>query len=268
MKQFFLFAMTLMLTGSILAQSSGKLMLKKGQTIGTQVNVNTDSDLGMGTMKNSMMMGGQLVVTDENDTHYTLSQTMKKCKLEMDGMGQTMSYDSEKDPKDSELGKSVAERLDVPVLYLVDKKTGMMKPLDEKAAGGGGMGMIGAGEGPGSDNTFLVIPADKKPGDSWTTKVTNKGITVSNTYKWVSTEGGIAKLQSEGTMEGTIEQEMNGMTMNVTMSTKSKGEILVNPSTGCVSRFTSDADVNSTIDMMGQQMPVTSKTSNVSVYTY
>ena len=77
----------------------------------------------------------------------------------------------------------------------------------------------------------------------------------------------IAIVELSGTTAGTVEQEVQGMTMNMTMDSKFKGEIKVNTQNGTVLESKNNADLNNSMDMMGQQMQISSKANTVTTFT-
>ena len=257
------------------AQYTKSISLKKGQTIVCNTKTNTESEMGMGNMKNDINTAAELTVIDENETSYILTSTLSKMKMEMEGMGQNMSFDSEnKEDRESEMGKMIGEKLNSADTFSLDKSTGSIKLLnkqnDEAASGsGGGMSFMSGGD---KDNqvagdAFLIIPSDKKTGDSWNVTTTNKGLTTSKTYTLKSVENTTATIELSGTTIGTVEQEVQGMTMNMTMDSKFKGIIKVNTQNGNVMEATNNADLNNSMDMMGQQMQISSKANTVSTFT-
>jgi hypothetical protein len=214
-----------------------------------------------------------LNVIDENEQSFILTNTMTKMKMEMEGMGQNMNFDSDnKDDRESEIGKTISEKLDIPDTFLLNKSTGVCQLLNEKTDEGesksGGLSfMAGEKDGQGPADAFLIIPSDKKIGDNWEVTTTNKGLTTKKKYTLKSIEQSSATLEISGTTTGTVEQEVQGMAMNMTMDTKVKGVMKVNIQTGLVIESSSDMDMNNSMDMMGQQMQISSKGKTIVTYT-
>ena len=256
------------------AQYAKTISLKKGQTIVCSSKTNTESEMGMGNMKNDINTASELTVIDENEKSYILTSTLSKMKMDMEGMGQNMSYDSDnKEDRESEMGKMIGEKLNSSDTFSLDKSTGSIKllnvPSEGETSGSGGMSIMSGGD---KDNqvvgdAFLIIPSDKKIGDSWNVTTTNKGLTTNKTYTLKTIDNNIALVELTGTTAGTVEQEVQGMTMNMTMDSKFKGEIKVNTQNGIVTESKNNADLNNSMDMMGQQMQISSKANTVSTFT-
>ncbi len=274
MKKILSVALLIACFNNINAQYAKKISLRKGQTISCATKTNTDTEMSMGSMKNDISTVAILSVIDENEQSYILTNTMTKMKMEMEGMGQNMSFDSDnKDDRESEIGKTVSEKLNVPDTFIVDKISGSCQLKNSKTEEGGssmsaGISMMaGDKDNQGPSDAFLIIPSDKKIGDSWDVTITNKGLTTKKTYTLKSIDQTTATLQVSGTTTGTVEQEVQGMTMNMTMDTKVKGQLKVNIQTGVVFESNSDMDMNNSMDMMGQQMQISSKGTTAVTYT-
>jgi hypothetical protein len=255
---------------------SAAIKLKKGQIITSASVTENESEMSMGmTMKNNSNVSKKITVIDEDATTYTITNTITRMKMDMEGMGQNMSYDSDKaEDKDSEMGKTVAEKINVSDTFTLNKVTGAITAWkkqeadSEAGAMGGMMSMMGGGEDQAANDAFFILPTNKKIGDSWSdVDVVTKGITTKKSYSLKSTDKNIATIGTTITIEGSTEQEMQGMTANVTMNAKTTGDIMVDTQTGLVTKRDLKVDVNSTIEMMGQSMPINSKGTNVSVYT-
>jgi hypothetical protein len=71
-----------------------------------------------------------------------------------------------------------------------------------------------------------------------------------------------------GTVDGTMEQEQMGNTMNITINSKVTGDITFDVNSSLVSKRNMVTDVSGNIDMMGQQMPISAKTTSTITYSY
>lgn len=77
-----------------------------------------------------------------------------------------------------------------------------------------------------------------------------------------------ATVTEEGTVQSNIQTEMQGMQMNVAMTTKTVGQILLDKKSSLIQRKETKADISGTLEVMGQSVPVTGKATSVSVYRY
>jgi len=255
-------------------QKNSNIVLKKGQVILAASTVQTDSELSMGSSKNNITMNNELRVIDEKDNNYIVSITATKMKMDMEGMGQSMSFDSDKkEDKDSEIGQTIGSKLNSPDTFSLNKTTGKLtaistKPNNEESAASSGFSMMNAdGEDQSFNSAFLLVPANKKAGDHWEETITNKGLTTKKTFTLKSIDVSMAVVEVSGTTVGTIEQEMQGMAMNMTMDSKFKGELQVNTATGMVIQCANSVESNNSMDVMGQSMQITSKANSTTSFT-
>lgn len=268
------------------AKSSSKeaskeaIVLNNGQKIIVTSSSNTDTDMGMGMqMKNSSLATNILQLISTNDTGYTISNTLTKMSISMDMMGQETNYDSEKEAdKDSEIGKSIATKLNHTDTFSVNKITGLvnMKSIisspekEEKNPMTEIMGAMGvsAGKDPSLEAAFFIIPKDKKTGDSWSDSTIEKNIKTVRHYTLQAINNDIATIAVKGSITGNGEAEVQGTSIAFTMTTKNTAEILVNVKSSLVNKMSNDADITMTMDMMGQTMPVSSKNTQVIIFQY
>ena len=253
-----LFFGILTLTGTVaMAQNSSSLKLNKGQQIKVSTSMNMDMDLGMGTMKTDNNSNALITVLDEKGNDYVITFTVTKVKMSMDGMGQSMSFDSEKaEDANSEVGKSVSPKLNIPDTLLLNKTTGIAKPLHDDAPKEEKNALMAGlqGQNSGPSDAFLIIPAGKKTGDSWTDSITVKGLQTKRTYNWISSDKDIATIKVKGTMAGNVEQEVQGTPMTMSIEMNYNETRTVNSKTNLVLSVSNDADMKNTLDGMGMTM--------------
>jgi len=262
----------LICTGTAFAQNSNGIKLTKGQAITINTVVNTETEMQMGTMKNDYNTTMKLNVVEETPETYTINYAVAQMKMNMDGMGQNMSYDSEKpEDKDSQMGQAMGDKLKKVMTYILDKKTGkttIVKKANEEEAGAmGGMFSI-SDEDQSANAAFFILPAGKKIGDSWSDSTNSKGIIAKKTYTLKSIAQNIATIDVTGTISGSKEQEANGMTMNITLNNKVTEQMMVNTDNGLVTKITNTTDGTNSMDMMGQQMEMTVKSNTVTTVNF
>ena len=261
-------------------KSNNQVVLIKGQKFSVKTTSTQEADMGMGMeMKNHTSSENKFYVINANDKSYTISSTLTGIKISMDMMGQQANYDSDlKEDSASEIGKSITT-LNIPDTLTVDKfsaetiankKTAPDTKKDEETNP-----LEGLFESLGSQNAdmalseaFLIIPAGKKPGDSWVDSTSAKDMKTVRTYTIKSLDKNIAFINVVGNIEGNMKTEANGMQLTVTMSTKINSEITVNSKTSLVSKRDTKADITGNLEMMGQSLPITGKATTTSVYEY
>ena len=272
----FLFSAAFLLS---LGANAQKINLAKGKQIVITATANqemTMSSMGM-EMKNNNSSTAILEVKDLDTKNYNTTYKLTKISISMDAMGQQSSYDSEKPAdKESEIGKSVEGKIGSEVKVLIDKNSGKStlqkteeekKEVEEDNPLKGLMESFGAAdEGATVETAFFILPAGKKVGDVWKDSVINKQMKEVKTYTLKSIKGNEAVISLFSTMEGTSTVDAQGMQMNIKLSAKTEGEMIVDVKNSLVKKRTSVSDITGDIDMMGQSMPITSKVTAVTEY--
>ncbi len=251
-----------------------KIALQKGQQITITTTMNQDVDMtAMGMqMKNATTSTGQVMIKDSNKDNFITTYKLSKLNLLVDVMGQETKYDSEKpEDKDTDVGKSMAEKIGKEVTVIVNKNTGKASleaaPVnsperqDDPNPMGGLMNAFGSvTEEANVETVFFLVPTGKKVGESWvdSSSSTDKMKDV-RTYTLKSLQNGIADVNLASVMQGSSTTEVQGMAMEISMNMKTDGQILVDTNTSLVKKRSTTANLNGNIEMMGQSIPMTSK---------
>jgi len=274
MKQYLL-ASCLLFSAAVNAQKNTAASLKKGQeiTIITANKMNIDM---MMPMINNSTSTYKIKVLDVDAKNYTVTSTLTKLLVDGSMMGQTIAFDSDKkSDMESDNGKEFGAMVNKTDTLLIDIKTGEGKDISperntEKNPGDGLQNMItGAGQNTGAataSSIFFVIPGEVKAGATWTDSSTAEGIKTVNTYKIDKIENGIATISSIGTANGSSSMEAEGQSMEMKMKTTTTGTIIIDTKTNLVKKRSNVADIDGSMEVMGQTMPFTSKTSIESEY--
>ena len=266
----YLIALAFFISTGVCAQ---KIALSKGQEITITTNGTQDIDMsGMGMqMKNITSSTSLLKVMESNKENITTSYTLTKVNLSMDMMGQQSSYDSEKpEDKDSEMGKAISEKIDKAINVIINKNTGkaiLKKPeRDSTEKKEDANPLEGLMDSFGSvteeatvETVFFNIPNEKKAGESWIDSSSNNKMKEIKTYTLKSIVAGIANVGFFSTMDGSNSMETQGMQMDINLSAKTEGEIIVDTKSSLVKKRSSVMDMTGSIDVMGQSVPITSK---------
>lgn len=264
-----------------IATNAQQIKLSKGQRISISSTTNQEIDMGMGQMKNNSVTTSVLDIKDADTKNYNAVYTLTKLSLEIEGMGQSQSYDSDKpEDKDSEMGKAFGEDIGKETKVTIDKNSG--NTTAEKAASpekedvedennpfAGITKMMGAADTESgiTESAFFLIPAGKKAGDSWSDSVNVKdGMKGKRTYTLKSIDKNMATIAVFLTVEGRQDLELQGMQLEVNLSGKTEGELLVDTKTSLVKKSSRVADITGTMGMMGQSMPVSAKMTETTEY--
>lgn len=266
-----------MLAFSSFAQKG--ITLSKGQQFVVKTTSTQEADMGMGMeMKNNSSSQNSFIVLDADNNNYSISSTLTGLKMAIDFMGQSTTYDSDlKSDTASEIGKTV-KNLFIPDTVLVNKLTAEVisdkkKESPEKEEGGNPMEamfeMLGNSNSDASvADAFFIIPAGMKVGSSWTDSSSSKDQKTIRNYTISSIEKNIATVSLISTVTSNIQTEAQGLQVSISMNTKSESEITVDILTSLVSKRSTKADINGTLELMGQSAPITGKSVTSSVYEY
>ena len=249
--------------------------LETGKTITGVTKSDISMDMGIGgQMKINSSTTTMINVTGTDANGYKAETSVTKMKMSEEGAGQDINYDSEKkEDADSEIGKEVGKGLNVKTAVLIDKNTGAVTDASpEKAVtddDGNPFGEImgtSKASATGVTPAFLVIPAGKKTGDKWMDSTSEKGMKVVKNYELQSLTGEMATILLKAATSGTMTKEANGMQMDITMKGMSESTITTNSATGLVKKNTTKTNMEGTLDMMGQSIPITMEMSSVSTF--
>ena len=276
MKRIYVSLILLVISGLTFAQP---LKLTNGQKIVIESSTDIQASLTMGMeLTSNSAAVNSLEVKNGTSDNYSISSTLTKMKVNMNMMGQSNSYNSDnKDGNNEEMAKIFDEKMNKQVSVLVDNKTGTVtaeKKKDKKADDvndadptAGLMKMF-------ADNSdeavisgaFEIIPKGKSVGDSWADTITDKDTKIVNTYTLKSISGNEAVIASAIVATGKNKLNFQEMEFEVKSETKTTGEIITDVSTGLVKKRTSVADITGSLQMMGQDMPISAKATTTSIY--
>lgn len=272
MKQYLLGACLVFATGAY-AQKTTAPVLKKGQElIITTVNkMNVDM---MMPMINNSTTTYKVKVLDVDAKNYKVLSTVTKLVVDGSMMGQSIAFDSDKkEDVNSDLGKEFGSTVNKSDTFLIDIQTGAGKSLSPEKpadAGDGLQGMMtGAMETSGVatvSSIFFVIPGEVKAGSSWTDSSSVEGIRTVNNYKIEKINDNLVTISTTGNADGSSTMEAQGQSMEMKMKTVSSGTIVVDTKTNMVQKRTNIADIDGSMDLGGQSMPFSSKTTIETVY--
>ena len=279
MKKIILTTLGIFVFALVFAQTAThKIVLNNGQKILVESSITMEINMSPGMdMTGNTNSASTLEVKSGTDSSYMISNTLTKLKLNMDGMGQSNSYDSEKkEDQENEIGKGVADKLNKPIDVAISKLTGKNLPdtknnkkkSDDQSTGTGGLlGMFsGNAEDAAVSEAFALIPQGKKIGDTWTDSTIEKNNKVVRVYTLKSITDKEALIQVDIVIDATTTIEQQGMSMDFTSTTKTKADITTDITTGLVKTRTAQSDISGSIQVMGQSMPITAKTTTTSTY--
>jgi hypothetical protein len=257
---------------------TAKIILTTGQKITVESNVTIEANLSMGMeLSSNSVSENYLEVKNSTDKNYTISNTLTKLKVDMNMMGQSTNYDSEKKAENnSDIAKTFDEKLNNPVDIIIDNTTGMAIPDDKKENKKGEdqenqmQGLLNM-FAESTDNAvvsaaFELIPFGKKVGDIWSDSTVAKDIKTINTYTLKSVTNNEAVIQLDAFSTAVSKLDMQDMEIEFKSNSKTSGEITTDISSGKVKKRVAKADITGSFQLMGQDVPITANASSTSIY--
>ena len=270
MKKILLFSLSFV----ALSAFAQELKLETGKKITSTTTTSVNMDMGMG---GKMTIDGStkslIEITGADAKNYNAKSTTVKMTMSQEGMGQKVNFDSDKkEDRETEVGKEMSKMLDVATSVTIDKNTGKVTEIDKKAIVSDDtnpmaslMGNTNSAEA-STAAAFLYIPNGKKVGDKWGDSVNESGMKGLKNFELKSIVDNVATVAITTKSKGTISKEAQGMQFEIAMDGIGDGIILVNTKTFLVKKSTLNNDVNGTLDMMGQSLPITIKSSATTIF--
>lgn len=275
MKKITLLLSYLLFSAAILfAQTpTGKVVLNKGQKFVSTTVVN--STVGMEMMGQNMETVSEssnastLEVKDVTPTGYVITTTVNKMKMKSKGgMGQPVDFDSDKkEDMNNEIGKALQDQFSPQNVQInfagkeVEQKDStpnedMMKVMQSIMSGMGEMGIAG---------NFILIPAGKKAGDSWTDSTNKDGMKIYNTYNLKQIDGNNATVMINTISNVNKTVQAQGTELTVAMDSRVTSNYITDISTGLIKEKHIAVEGKGTLNAAGQDMPMTTKATSTTI---
>ncbi len=248
--------------------------LETGKKIKAITNTSMSMDMGLGgQMKVDGSTTNLIEITGADDKNYKATHTITKMTILQDGLGQTVNFDSDKkEDRETEVGKEMSKMLDVAAQLMIDKKTGKVLEINKKevvlddANPMAGLLSNSNSAEAATNAAFFYIPNEKKVGDKWADSVFEAGMSGLKNFELKNIVDNIATIAFTTKSKGTISKEAQGMQFEIVMDGTGDGIIIVDTKTSLVKKSTLNNDVNGTLAMMGQSLPITIKSSANTVF--
>ncbi len=253
------------------------VQFKKGQLVTISNSSTQEIDMGMaGQMNNSSKLTSILEIKEVVKNSYKAIVKVSKLSMSFDAMGEQQTFDSEKEADiQNEIGKSLGTNIGKEFKIEIDNNTG--KVTTEKKADTtstakndnpleGIMNMTVSNENNGAlaESIIFVLPTYKKAGDSWqdSSEVKNDA-RIYKTYTLKSVQDGMATLGLISKSNGKTTTEAQGMQIDLMMDIKSDAELLVDTKTSIIKKITRTINIDGSMEVMGQSLPITAKTTEL-----
>jgi Family of unknown function (DUF6263) len=277
MKKFTILFLSIAAVFTAVAQTN-KVILNKNQQLKfvSSVKGNVSQEMMGQTMEIIMDVNADrnITVKEVSAKDYQLDAVTTHIKMNMSMMGQDMNFDSNN--KDDMAGQMKEAGKDInvvkPLTLSTDGKCKLVeKASPEKTETNPMSGMMQQIMGGGADEVttescFMLIPTGKKAGDNWADSVIAGSSKTYWTYTWESTNANIAVIKAIA--KATINTTMNtqGMEIVMNMINDVSEDRKVNLTSGVITNKISTAKINGTMEVMGQNVPMTgSVTTTVTV---
>ena len=262
------------------AQTNGAINLSSGQKYAVENIITTTSSSEM--MGQSMESKANvtstynLEVKGTSGDNINFMNTITSMKMSVNAMGQDMNFDSEKkEDMDGDMGKNFKDIINQPKEVVMSKTgTVILKSSADTASDTSTqsnptemmmkqMGGDPASQGYGAKIAFEVIPKGAKVGTIWSDSSDQSGTKRVTRYTLKSINGNDYMIALEGTIDSQVKTEMQGMEIQTKTTGKFTGEEVVDAKTGVIKTNTTNSDAAGTVQVMGQEIPTTSKITSV-----
>lgn len=282
MKQFITlpFILLFLIPGLQGQKIASRLKFEQGQAVEVSLQMKTTiSQQAMGQAIDFELNGSAnhvYKITNTTEDNSTLHHQTEEIAFNFDGMGQKLSFDS-KNEKDmnGRFGKPIKEILGKTYDMIIDPagKVLMVQPekmdttkMDDRFAIITNMlkDVLATVDPPrkGSSSFFKVLPDHEVgKGDTWTESMnspTEKSSTVYTLDDITDSTILVSFVRNSATIS---KAEMMGNESTTTMNHKTTGKIILDKATGIVKEKTATTDSNGSTEVMGNTLPVTSKTT-------
>lgn len=287
MKKLVLSAVILASLAAQAQKVSNKLQFQKGQKLEMVTTVKSASQMMGQSIDVNVTSTRVLDVKDVASNNATIENKIKHLQMAFDGMGQNKTYDSEiESDRNSDLGKNFEKGLKNTYTMTVDAfgkvtavkaDTSNPNAVKDSAAAAPDMmsGMMdGFMEGfnlpeVGDATDFAILPAKEvSKGDSWTdTTSADKDTKRKATFTVSAITGSDVVLNYTEDVATKSTKENMGMEVTIDKQDKNTGTITLDRKTGLLKQKTVTTQTSGTASVMGQEIPLDTKTTKTVVVT-
>ena len=261
---------------------AGKIVFQPGQVLTVNMKSSTTNLVSaMGQeleMKTEVIADHQFKVTNTTDENHTLSHEINRVRFNSDGMGNTMSFDSQSEKDlNGQLGAPVKDLLSKKYNLVIDASGNTLMAMNEGASTGkagaeAGMlaqfvsGLTELTQAPkqGEASFFKVLPATEVGvGDAWTNTIDRNGTKIEEAYSIAEINENIITLNYLSNSNSTTVQENMGMEVTITMKNKSEGKIKVDRKSGILKEKIITTTATGTVASGYGDFPINSTSTSV-----
>ena len=279
-KTLFIAAMALSVTG-FAQKVNGKLSFPKGQKLEltTETKKTATTELMGQTMESTVNSSVTEVfnIEDANANGATIAHNVKRIVFTANGMGNSQSFDSEKEAdRKGEMGKIMEKALKNNYKITVDPYGAITavtpgdSAKDSKDAEAEAMtelvstqlGLKLGTPKQGEVSVFKILPNKEiGQGDTWTDSSSANGQKRTTVYKVNSITANEILLDYTEDININTTQQIMGTEANIQSDDKVVGQITLDKNTGLLKQKTATIDTKATMEAQGMSIPSTGKTT-------
>lgn len=281
MKKILLIASLAVSVNSFAQNVSGKLNFQKGQKleIVTETKKTTTMELMGQSMESTVNSTLTQVfdVADANADSATIEHKIKRLVFAAEGMGNSQSFDSEKETdRKSEMGKVMEKNLKNNYKMTVDAYGKVISvkadanPSATKNAQADAMAELASSQlgisiglpKSGDASIFKILPSKQiSQGDTWTDTASSKGQKRTTVYKVSGITATDILLDYTEAININTTQQIMGTDASIKSDDKVTGQITLDKATGLLKQKTATIDSTATMEAQGMSIPSTGKTT-------
>jgi hypothetical protein len=250
-----------LLSTSIISNAQNLIKVQNGQK--TQLVTTTISTIKQNAMGQEIELKSDVsmnidVEIKATTPDFNLTHTIKRIQVKSEGMGQSMSFDSDKkDDRENQIGQLLSGVLDKSLEFHISNNgiTGEIKLEDQSL--NAAKNLLGDFDEI-NDEVLLAYPKTINIGDQWINEL-NKDANNKSKIEYIakSVVNDEVVLSFKGSIKKKQNKSMQGMDATVTSSSILNGELTLNIKTGLIKNKSSEANAKGTTEIMGQTIPFT-----------
>lgn len=282
MKKIILLAAVVLSLNAYAQTINGKINFMKGQKL--EVVTETQKTTAMEVMGQSMestvnsTMTEAFDIEDVTDKGATIEYKVKRLVFNANGMGNTQSFDSEKEgDRNGQLGKMLEKSLknkykmnvdaygNITAVTKDDDNPNAPKDAEAEALQGIVSSQLGLNFGvpkTGDASFFKILPGKElTKGDSWTDSASAAGQKRTTVYTVSDITENEVVLNYTEQIDINATQQIMGQEANIKANDKITGLVTIDKASGLLKQKTATIDNSSTIEAQGMSIPSTGKTT-------
>jgi Family of unknown function (DUF6263) len=251
----------LLLLASIISNAQNFIKVQNGQK--THLFTTTISTIKQNAMGQEIELKSDVSMDIDVEVKTTtpdinLTHTIKRIQVKSEGMGQSMSFDSnKKDDRENQIGQLLSGVLDKGLEFQISNYGSIRDSKQANQSLDAAKNLLGDFDEI-NDEVLLAYPKTINTGDQWTNELYKDANNKSKIdYVAKSVVNDEVFLSFKGTIDKKQNKSIQGMDATVTASSMLNGELTLNIKTGLIKNKATEANAKGTTEIMGQYIPFT-----------